>query len=66
MIIEDLEYIFKPQIDEGTTKLYFMLIDGADLKEIYRHPASDMASLVPMLDNFQYAGTEGRMPRFTK
>ena len=28
MILEDLEYIFKPQIDEGTTKMYFMLIDG--------------------------------------
>ena len=64
MILDDLEHIFKPQIAEGTTKLYFMLIDGDDLKEIYRHPASDMASLVPMLDNFQYAGTEARMPRF--
>ena len=44
MILEDLEYIFKPQIEEGTTKLYFMLIDGADLKEVYRHPASDTVS----------------------
>jgi len=25
-----------------------------------------MASLVPMLDNFQYDGTEGRMPRFVQ
>jgi len=64
MILEDLEYIFKPQIDEGTIKLYFMLIDGDTLKEIYRHPASEIASLVLMLDNFQYCGAEGRMPRF--
>ena len=63
MILEDLEYIFKPQINEGTTSLYFMLIDG-DHKLIQRHPASDMASLVPVLDNFQYAGTVERMPRF--
>ena len=65
MKLEDLEYIFKPQIEEGTTKLYFMLIDG-EHKVIERHEASDMASLVPMLDNFQYAGTEGRIPRFVK
>jgi hypothetical protein len=63
MILEDLEYIFKPQINEGTTSLYFMLIDG-DHKLIQRHPASDIASLVPVLDNFQYAGTVERMPRF--
>jgi hypothetical protein len=63
MILEDLEYIFKPQINEGTTSLYFMLIDG-DHKLIQRHPASDMASLVPVLDNFQYGGTVERMPRF--
>ena len=65
MILEDLQHIFKPQVEEGTDKLYFMLIED-NLQLIHRHPASDMSSLVPMLDNFQYAGTEGRMPRFTK
>ena len=65
MILEDLEYIFKPQIEEGTTKLYFMLIDG-EHRVIERQDASDMSSLVSMLDNFQYAGTEARMPRFVK
>jgi hypothetical protein len=63
MILEDLEHIFKPQVNEGTTSLYYMLIDG-DHKLIQRHPASDMASLVPVLDNFQYAGTQDRIPRF--
>ena len=65
MILEDLEYIFKPQVDEGTTKLYFMLVDG-EHKVMERHSADDMASLVPMLDCFQYAGTDGRIPRFVK
>jgi hypothetical protein len=65
MILEDVEHIFKPQIDEGTTKLYFMLIDG-DHKMIERHPSTDMATLLPMLDSFEYIGTVERMPRFAK
>ena len=65
MILEDLQHIFKPQVDEGTDKLYFMLVDG-EHRVIERHDASDMVSLVPMLGHFQYAGTEGRVPRFTK
>ena len=65
MIIEDLEYIFKPQIDEGTDKLYFMLIDG-EHKMIGRHAANDLATLVFVLDAFQYTGTIERIPRFSK
>ena len=63
MILKDLEYIFKPQIDEGTTSLYYMLVDG-DHKLIQRHPADDVQSLLPMLDCFQYDGTVEKMPRF--
>jgi hypothetical protein len=65
MFIEDLEYIFKPQVNEGTTKLYFMLVDG-EHKVMERHDSSDIESLVPMLDSFQYAGIENRIPRFVK
>ena len=65
MNIEDLEHIFKPQLDEGTTKLYFMLEDG-EHKTIERHDAVDMFALLPMLDSFQYNGTTGRVPRFVK
>ena len=65
MNIKDLEYIFKTQIEEGTTKLYFMLED-CDYKVIDRHDASDLGSLLPMLDSFQYAGSNARMPRFVK
>ena len=65
MILEDLEYIFKPQVNEGTTSLYYMLIDG-DHKLIQRHPADNIDALLPMLDSFQYSGTVERLPRFTK
>ena len=65
MDIKDLEYIFKTQIEEGTEKLYFMLVDGGH-KVIERHDANDIESLLPMLDCFQYAGNAARMPRFVK
>ena len=65
MTIEDLEHIFQNQIAEGTEKLYFMLTDGARLPLIQRHPADDLAGLLPMLDSFQYTG-HNVMPRFTK
>jgi hypothetical protein len=65
MILEDLEHIFKNQVNEGTDSLYFMLIDG-DHKLIQRHPADNIDTLLPMLDSFQYSGTVERLPRFTK
>jgi len=65
MQLEDLEHIFKPQIQEGTVILYYMLIDG-EHKLVERCPSDQLASLLPMLDNFVYAGTEARIPRFTK
>ena len=66
MTIEDLEHIFQNQIEEGTEKLYFMLADGDRLPVVQRHPADDLAGLLPMLDSFQYAGSDAGMPRFTK
>lgn len=65
MILEDLEYIFKLQIDEGTTELYFMLIEN-NLQLIHRYPADDLEKLLLLLDTFMYIGTEGRIPKFTK
>lgn len=68
MTIEDLEYIFQPQIEKCLTTdtlLWFMLRDG-DHQIIERHPADDLAGLLPMLDSFQYAGSVGDVPRFTK
>jgi len=66
MILEDLEYIFDRQLEEGTEKLYFMLVDGDRLPVVERHPSNDLAGLLPMLDSFEYAGADASMPRFTK
>jgi hypothetical protein len=66
MTIEDLQYIFEYQIEEGTEKLYFMLVDGNRLPVIHRHPSTDLAGLLPMLSSFEYAGSSAGMPRFTK
>ena len=65
MTLEDLEHIFEYQIEEGTNKLYFMLIEDDRLPVICRHPADKLSDLLPMLDSFQYAGNE-TMPRFKK
>ena len=65
MTFEDLEYIFQNQIEEGSEKLYFMLKDGDAMSIIERHPADDLAGLLPMLDSFQYTG-HNVMPRFKK
>ena len=66
MTLEDLQHIFDRQIEDGTDKLYFMLADGDRLPVVQRHPADDLAGLLPMLDSFQYAGSGAGMPRFTK
>ena len=72
MTLEDLQHIFQKQIEEGTERLYFMLIDDVDPVTdkqtivIERHPSDDLAGLLPMLDSFQYAGSGAGMPRFRK
>ena len=66
MILEDLQYIFEKQIEEGTEKLYFMLVDGDTFPLVSRHPADDIEGLVPMLDSFRYDGVTSGMPRFVK
>ena len=68
MTVEDLEHIFRDQIEQSlnhTVKLFFILQDG-DHKMIERHPADDLAGLLPMLSHFQYAGNKGNIPRFVK
>ena len=66
MTLEDLEHIFDHQIEAGTERLYFMLADGDRLPVVQRHPADDLAGLLPMLSSFEYAGSGAGMPRFTK
>lgn len=65
MDIEDINHIFKPQLTEGTTMLYFMLEENS-ISTIQRHCIFDMESLVEMLDCFTYNGSLARIPRFTK
>jgi len=68
MILEDLEYIFKPQVDEGTNNLYLLVFDTPEHAEIVKHPADQLESLLLFLknDSFQYAGNYRQMPRFKK
>ena len=66
MTLEDLEHIFQNQIEEGSKKLYFMLVDQGKMPMIERHPSEDLAGLLPMLDSFHYSGSGAGMPRFTK
>jgi hypothetical protein len=66
MTLEDLQHIFDRQIEEGTEKLYFMLVDQGKMPIIERHPSDDLAGLLPMLDSFHYAGSDAGMPRFRK
>jgi len=66
MTLEDLQYIFDRQIEQGTEKLYFMLVDGDRLPVIERHPAEELQRLLPMLSSFEYAGSNAGMPRFQK
>jgi len=66
--IEDLNYIFKDQIDNITdegAKLFFMVVDNGHAV-IQRHAADDLGGLLPMLDCFVYDGADGGIPRFTK
>jgi predicted esterase YcpF (UPF0227 family) len=70
MNIEDLQHIFKTQTEQITTleqpvPLYFMLQEG-DHALVQRHNHTELAALLPMLDSFQYAGSEGGIPRFVK
>ena len=68
MNIEDLRHIFKPQLDQiagSDVKLFYMLVDG-EKKLVDRHSADDLENLLTTLDNFQYNGSEGGIPRFVK
>lgn len=66
MNIDDLNYIFDSQIKEGTDKLYFMLVDGDNTPLVSRCLVSELETMLPMFDSFQYAGVSGTIPRFVK
>lgn len=68
MNLEDLQHIFKPQLEQSQDQnilLFYMLNDG-DHMVINRHPATDMESLLPLLSSFEYRGSDANIPRFVK
>jgi len=65
MQLEDLQHIFKHQIDKGTSKLRFMLVEN-NLQHVHLHNTDDLAGLLPLLDNFQYVESDVLTPRFYK
>ena len=68
MTLEDLQYIFKTQLEQikgDDSKLFFMLQD-ANYNLVERVPANDIQTLIPMLSSFQYVGQAGNIPRFAK
>lgn len=66
MILSDLDYIFKPQLDDNEEKLYYMLIDG-NYSLVERYDTYKMAELIYCLDNFIFDGyISGKMPKFIK
>jgi hypothetical protein len=65
MLLEDLQHIFKPQIDQSWAKLRFLLIEN-NLQLVHLHAVDDLAGLVPQLDQFQYREADPLAPRFYK
>jgi hypothetical protein len=64
MTLDDLKFIFSKQIKEGTTSLYFLLVDGAH-KVVEHHPLDKIEELIPMLEHFELTPFDP-MPRFVK
>lgn len=71
MTLEDLHYIFSPQIEAAKAAnipdmlVQFMLVDST-YQLIERHSIHKLEELLPMLSSFQYAGSANNTPRFVK
>ena len=64
MTHDDLMHIFKEQIDEGTTNLYFIVQDG-ETKTLLRQQLVEIDQLLIMLDTMVFVDYKERIPRFT-
>ena len=65
---DDLQYIFKKQLDANEKKLYFLLVERG-FKLVERFDSTKLDQLLMLLDNFIYDGSVddyGIMPRFIK
>jgi hypothetical protein len=70
MTLSDLEHIFRFQTTATedytpTGEVEFHLIDGYS-KLFKKHDAKDLASLLPMLDNFIFDAYRDKTPVFVK
>lgn len=68
MTLEDLKHIFWPQMvhdPNDVIKLFFMVQDG-EVATVLRHLSTDLEGLIPMLDSYEYQGTQSGIPRFVK
>jgi len=70
MILADLEHIFRFQTTETedyipTGQVDYMIFEGQN-RITRTHDAKDLASLVPLLDNFEFDGYRDKTPLFVK
>lgn len=66
MKLEDLQHIFKEQLEQQSDISLFYMIEEKQYKAVLRHPVDDLVGLLPMLDNFAFTSHHGKIPRFTK
>lgn len=71
MTLEDLDYFFAHQIEQGITKLKFAVLEEIDGKVCITELVHDtelypLDDLIVLLDNCLYAGQKAGVPRFNK
>ena len=70
MTLSDLEHIFRFQTTQTedytpSDTLVYMIFEGQNRVE-GKHSAKDLASLIPLLDNFVFDGYRDKTPLFVK
>jgi hypothetical protein len=66
MTIDDLQHIFKPQLQSGGSSKLFWLIQEGGTKIIERGDPDHLDDIAVGLSAFTYNGTIAGMPRFVK
>lgn len=66
MTLDDLEHIFKPQLEQGGSAPLFWMIQEGNTKIIERGDRLALDDLAVGLGAFTYNGTIAGMPRFVK
>jgi len=63
MTLEELEEIFKPQLDAGEPILFFIYVHG-EYRELDRQDADKLALLIPLLKDTVCVDRESGFPVF--